>query len=458
MQLYEIRYPELDCVVKFKALLPIEVEDFLASMGDYSEPAFMQSVLSHFVYNINSEVKSKLKDMEPDTAKRTIQALYKGCVSLNPGLDPEKWVSSSYLTLEPADMPKPVRPTAKKVKVRAITKAKITSFQEKLKEEVIGQDAAIEVVHRSLKRNVTGLGEPNKPLGVFLFAGPSGVGKTHLAKAIHKHLYGTKYDISRVDCGEYQEKHQAMTLLGAPPSYVGYDENKGGVLSQIAEKNGHTVLLLDEVEKAHESIWSIFLRLFDEGKITDSRGITLDFRNCVIIMTTNLGNDKIVKDLTGKQTGFGARIEVSLRTKTLPPHADVERKALEAIKDHFKPEFLNRINDLVIFNHLTQNQFRDIAQLELDYTTEKLVKLGIGVHFDDTVIDALIEEGVDTVQGARGMAKVRTDRIENLMADTILDYNLKKGSELSLSFKEDFIIDVKKKQSHTLRKKASNVR
>jgi len=459
MRLYEIRYAELDCYVKFKALLPIEVDEFLSSLAPHTEANFMQAVLSHFIYNINTEVKPQLKLMTPDAAKRTIQALYKGCISLNPGLDLENWVTNSYLTLEPTKITNTTDievAKKKKRRTRTLTRNKILTFEDQLTEHVVGQDEAITSVLQSLKRTVTGLGEPNKPLGVFLFAGSSGVGKTHLAKSIHQHLYGSRYEISRVDCGEYQEKHQVMTLLGAPPSYIGYDDDKGGVLSKIAEKNGRTVLLLDEVEKAHESIWNIFLRLFDEGKLTDSRGVTLDFRDCVIIMTTNLGNDKIVKEMTGKQTGFGARIDSTMKTKELPDHSMVVDKTQEAIKNHFKPEFLNRINDIIIFKHLSVSQYKKIAELELDNTKQKMSKVGIKAVFDESVVEALIHEGVDTVQGARGMAKIRTDRIENLMADTILDYNLKKGSEMMISFDEDFKVDVVKKQPPIQRKKATN--
>jgi ATP-dependent Clp protease ATP-binding subunit ClpC len=439
--------------VKFKALLPSDIEEFHLSVGSsLPEKDFMQAVLSHFIYNINTDVKAKLKSLTPEAGKRVVQALYQGCVFLNPGLDPESWVASSFMRLsESTDLVSSadsdasevsVEEIKKKKRVRAIPRAKIISLKEALKASVVGQDEAIEALHNSLKRSLTGLGDPDKPLGTFLFAGSSGVGKSHLAKMLQAHLFGAKLPLARIDCGEYQEKHQAMTLLGAPPSYVGYDEEKGGFFAQMLAKSEQTVILLDEVEKAHPALWNTFLRMFDEGKITDSRGVTLDFRKCIFIMTTNLGNDRVVKDLTGKSAGFGSRITEVHRTKEIPNHDTVTNHVRDAIKRHFKPEFLNRIDDIIVFRHLTPTDYSQIAEFEFADTARKLSSKGINAYFDKSAVDGLVEEGVDTVQGARGMAKVRRNRIENVMADLILDYNLKKGARFTVSYDTDFRVDI----------------
>jgi ATP-dependent Clp protease ATP-binding subunit ClpA len=450
MQLYEIKYSEIDCYVKFKALQPMDIEDFKASLGEVSEKDFMQAVISHFIYNINTDVKPKLQWVSPDAGRRLIQALYQGCVFLNPGLDPGTWTSLTYtqlssskeVSVSPAVEPEKKVEKDSKKKPRQIPRAKILSLKETLDKSVIGQDEAIDSLHTALKRSLTGLSDPEKPLGVFMFAGSSGVGKTHLAKTLHSHLFGSRNKLARIDCGEYQEKHQALTLLGAPPSYIGYDDENGGLLAQILAKNPQTVLLFDEVEKAHPSLWNVFLRMFDEGKITDSRGVTLDFRQCIIIMTTNLGNSKVVKELTGKSVGFGSRIDVIHNTQEIPNHDSVKDYVKEAIKEHFKPEFLNRVDDLIVFRHLELSEYNQIAKLELEDTSKKLSSKGIETYFDQTVVEGLVTQGVDTIQGARGMAKVRRNKIENVMADLILGYNLKKGAKFEVSYDEEFIINI----------------
>lgn len=462
MRLYEIPFPEIDCMVKFKVLDPPEVVDFIEELSTPGEELFetmpksvyMQKVLVTFIYNMNIEIKNKLKSLSPMARKVLVDSLYNGCIFLNPGLDLELWMSLSSLTIEVVTSPeattdlvktketkKPAK-EKKKVSHKAIPRSKITSFKNVIKKRVVGQDEAVQEIYSSLKRSLAGLTDGDRPQGVFLFAGSSGVGKTHLAKVLHEHLYGAKVPLARIDCGEFQEKHQAITLLGAPPSYIGYDAENGGILSQIIESNPSTVLLLDEVEKAHPSIWNVFLRIFDEGKMTDSRGTVLDFKKCIIIMTTNLGNDKVVRDLTGKSAGFNARVNTKTKTQEIPPHSSVVESVNKAIKDHFKPEFLNRIDNTIIFRHLELSEYRRIAELELVNTTKKLSTKGIKASFDNTVIDGLITEGVDTIQGARGMASVRRNRIENPMADLIIDYNLKKGSVINVKYDKDFSVEV----------------
>jgi len=455
MRLYEIQFPEIDCTVKFKVLDPMEVMTFQEELeDDLPRSIYMQKVLNTFIYNIDIEVKNKMKALSQLAKVLLINSLYNGCVFLNPGLDLESWMTLTATKINAnsddgisTDLvkTKEIKKAAtkkKKTVQKAIPRSKIVSFQDTMMNKVVGQKEAVEEIYSSLKRSLAGLTDGDRPQGVFLFAGSSGVGKTHLAKVLHEHLYGAKVPLARIDCGEFQEKHQTLSLLGAPPSYVGYDSENGGLLSKIIEANPNTVLLLDEVEKAHPSIWNIFLRIFDEGKMTDSRGVVLDFRRCIIIMTTNLGNAKIVKGLTGKSAGFNARINTKTRTQELPSHDTVIESVNKAIKDHFKPEFLNRIDNTIVFKHLEMNEYRRIAEMELVNTTKKLSTKGIRAKFDDTVIDGLINEGVDTIQGARGMASVRRNKIENPMADLIIDYNLKKGSVISVSYDKEFSVEV----------------
>jgi ATP-dependent Clp protease ATP-binding subunit ClpC len=464
VRLYEIHLPEFDCVVKFKALQAEEVSDFVMALGEIEEQEFVKSVLNHFIFNMRTDVKSQLRKMSKDSASRALKALYNGCVFLNPGLDIDNWLELSFMLTkktftsgETAAIDsindQLVEAGSQKKKSKAIPRRNILNLEENLNREVIGQQEATSKIASALRRSLAGLNDPERPLGIFMFAGSSGVGKTFLAKNLQKALFGVKSEIARIDCGEFQEKHQALTLLGSPPSYIGYDEENGGVLSQIIERGDRKVLLLDEVEKADPSLWNLFLRIFDEGKVTDSRGVELDFRNMIIIMTTNLGNETIVKEISGTSAGFGARIDELHQTKEMPKHSIVEKETRKAIKNHFKIEFLNRIDDIVVFKHLHPDQYGEIAQQELDLVTKKLKSKGMNIIFDEAAIIGLVTKGVDTLHGARGMSKIRRTEIESQLADMIINLNLKKGTKFSVTC-EDSIFDIDVAKMPTIKKKA----
>ena len=453
MRVYEIFVPEVGTYVKFKVLTPETVETFLAEATDLPREDYMKKVLENVIFNMRSEIVDSLKMMSHETGVSTIEALFNGCVMLNPGIDIDTWVRIAYSgSPDPAinvftDIPGvevEFSPSVKKegTPIKKISKAKFLNLQKYLKERVIGQDQAIEAVVSALKRSQAGLNDEQRPLGVFLFAGSSGVGKTHLAKELHKYLFGDEHDIVRVDCGEYQQKHDSQKLIGSPPGYVGHDD--GGQLTNQLEQHPQTVILLDEVEKAHPDLWNTFLRIFDDGILTNNKGDHISFRNAIIIMTTNLGNDKVVEALTGKGVGFGARSEVLMNTMTQLPREQVERLANEAIKKEFRPEFLNRIDKVIVFNHLSRDDFAQIAELELQAVDNKLSKKRISFQFDESAINALIEHGVDTVRGARGMAQIRRDKIENLLADILLNSKCPPGTIFELSYPLDkFIINIR---------------
>jgi len=453
MRLYEIHIPEFDCVVKFKALQPGEVDDFLMALGEVEENEYIKSVVSHFIFNVNTEIKPKLREMSPTAGAAALKALYHGCVFINPGLDVDVWLELSFMKTSGAkpELDHPLKalgagPKAepvKKKRAKSISRRNVIHLEEKLNDRVVGQEEAVGKVSAALRRSLAGLNDAERPIGVFLLAGSSGVGKTFLAKNLQENLFGAKSQMARIDCGEYQEKHQAMALLGAPPSYIGYDEENGGILSQIVDDCQSRVLLLDEVEKAHPSLWNLFLRIFDEGKVTDSRGVVLDLTKYIIIMTTNLGNDNVVKEISGRSAGFNARIHELHQTKEMPNHEIVEKESRKAIKGHFKTEFLNRIDDIIVFKHLHPEQYKQIAEQELDVVTKKLKSKGMSAIFDDSAIDGLVAHGVDTLHGARGMSKVRRNEIESAMADMIINLNLKKGTKFSVTYENaEFDVDV----------------
>lgn len=337
----------------------------------------------------------------------------------------------------------PFEQAPKQKKVKQITKQKYMGLDAHLRSNIIGQSDAIDAVVSSLKRSQAGLSDNDRPLGVFLFAGSSGVGKTHLANVLHKYLFGNDYPMVRIDCGEYQHKHENQKLIGSPPGYVGHDE--GGQLVNFIKQHPSTVVLLDEVEKAHPDLWNTFLRVFDDGTLTDGKGEIVDFKHAIIIMTTNLGNDKTTDYLLGGGTGFNKDVNYKLGTKKIPDRNILERNTNDAIKKHFKPEFLNRIDKVVIFNFLTEEDCQTIAQLEMSIVAEKMRKKGYSFEYNPSVIEGLIEKGIDSVRGARGLSQIRREQIESPLADNIISSSAPRGSIFQVYYENSlFKFNVKK--------------
>jgi ATP-dependent Clp protease ATP-binding subunit ClpC len=287
-----------------------------------------------------------------------------------------------------------------------------------------------------------GLNDSNRPLGIFLLAGASGVGKTHLANSLHKYIYGTEYSMVRIDCGEFQHKHENQKLIGSPPGYIGHED--GGQLVNLIKKYPNTVVLLDEVEKAHPDLWNTFLRIFDDGILTDNKGKEVSFRNTIIIMTTNLGNDKTSDDLLKTSTGFTAKVDYSFKTRKIPIRDIVEKNTLEAIRKHFKPELINRLDKIIVFNHLSYEDASKIAELEMSIIKTKLLGKGYSVVYNEAVLNALIDKGIDSVKGARGLSQVRREGIEDKLADILIQSNVPRGTIFEIDYEEDFSINLNK--------------
>lgn len=399
---------------------------------------------------------------------------------LNPGLDLDGWVNMAYAggletdpflfdqendiasqnfletikkfkknfpKLDEDDFPFGDPKQTKSPKPKQISKQKFLGLESYLKNNIIGQEQAVQTIVSALRRSQVGLSDENRPLGVFLFAGSSGVGKTHLANCLHKYLFGGDYPMVRIDCGEFQHKHENQKLIGSPPGYVGHDE--GGQLVNFVKKFPSTVVLLDEVEKAHPDLWNTFLRVFDDGILTDSKGEIVNFRNTIIIMTTNLGNDKTSDHLLAGGTGFTKDINYKTKTKVIPDRSIVERNTNDAVKKHFKPEFLNRIDKIVTFNYLSEEDCVKIAQIEMSIVAEKLSKRGYSVQYNENVIQALIDEGIDSVKGARGLSQIRRERIESKLAEKLIDSTMPRGTIFEIDyenemFKFNFIKPAKK--------------
>lgn len=299
---------------------------------------------------------------------------------------------------------------------------RLIRLEKTLHKRVIGQDEAVTAVAKAIRRGRAGLKDPKRPIGSFLFLGPTGVGKTELSKALAEAMFGTENNMIRVDMSEYMEKHSVSKLIGSPPGYVGYDE--GGQLSEKVRRNPYSILLFDEIEKAHPDVFNILLQVLDDGHITDSQGRKVDFKNTVIIMTSNAGASGI---LAPKKLGFFSESDEK---------ADYERmksNVMEEIKHIFKPEFLNRIDDIIVFHALTQEDIRKIAAIMMSEIEQRAMEqLGVTLHTSDGVLRLLSEAGFDPVYGARPLRRAIQDKVEDLLVDAILSGKIKKGEDVRL--------------------------
>ncbi|MEK8088282.1 ATP-dependent chaperone ClpB [Thermithiobacillus plumbiphilus] len=293
---------------------------------------------------------------------------------------------------------------------------KLLKMEDRLSARVVGQDEAVKAVSNAIRRSRAGLSDPNRPYGSFLFLGPTGVGKTELTKALAEFLFDSEDLMVRIDMSEYMEKHAVARLIGAPPGYVGYEE--GGQLTEAVRRKPYSVILLDEVEKAHPDVFNILLQVLDDGRLTDNQGRTVDFRNTVIIMTSNLGSDRI-------QAYIGRDQEA------------MEAAVMEVVRGHFRPEFLNRIDDIVIFHPLQARQVRQIVEIQSQYLRRRLRDRHMDLRFSDAALDLLAETGFDPVYGARPLRRAIQKQIENPLAQELLQGRFQPGDLIEVDATAD---------------------
>lgn len=305
---------------------------------------------------------------------------------------------------------------------------KLANLEKELKQSVIGQDEAVETVAKAVRRSRAGLGNPNKPKGVFLFLGSTGVGKSFLTKALAKSLFTSESDIIRLDMGEYQERHTVSKLIGSPAGYVGYGE--GGKFTEQVRHKPYSIILLDEVEKAHPDVWNSFLSVFDEGRMTDGMGRTIDFRNAIIIMTSNTGARK-ARDFSTSIGYTSAKNSVSIKEEKQ------KNIILKELKTTFSPEFLNRIDDIVMFNHLDKTTIRSIVDLNIDKVIRKVKELGFTYIIDDSIRDHVAEVGFDEELGARPILRAITHIVEDAFSEFLFTDNPAEGSTIELKMHSD---------------------
>jgi len=293
-------------------------------------------------------------------------------------------------------------------------------MEDELHQRVIGQNEAVEAVSNAIRRSRAGLSDPNRPIGSFLFLGPTGVGKTELCKALATFLFNSDDAMVRIDMSEFMEKHSVSRLVGAPPGYVGYEE--GGYLTEAVRRRPYSVILLDEVEKAHPDVFNILLQVLDDGRLTDGQGRTVDFRNTVVIMTSNLGSDLI-------QQHFGQAT-----------YAQMKESVMEVVTHNFRPEFINRIDEVVVFHPLGHAHIKNIAKIQLERLHKRLEEHGYTATLTDAALELLGNTGFDPVYGARPLKRAIQQEIENPLAQQILSGKLIPGKPITIDVENDHIV------------------
>ena len=324
-----------------------------------------------------------------------------------------------------------------KIPVSKITQTesqRLLKLEEILHKRVVGQNEAVETVAKAIRRGRVGLKDPKRPIGSFLFLGPTGVGKTELSKALAEAMFGNENAIIRVDMSEYMEKHSVSKMIGSPPGYVGFEE--GGQLSEQVRKNPYSVILFDEIEKAHPDVFNVLLQVLDDGRITDSQGRTVDFKNTIIIMTSNAGAQRIVDP---KKLGF-SNVE-----NAESEHKDMKNNVMEEIKRMFKPEFLNRIDDIIVFRALSKEDVKGIAALMLKELKNRLAKqMDITLTYGDTVKNFIFEKGYDKKYGARPLKRAIQNNIEDSLAEEILSGKIQASDKVSMTVVDRKVVSTKK--------------
>ena len=306
-------------------------------------------------------------------------------------------------------------------------RSRLLQMESSLSERVVGQSEAVTVVSNAVRRSRAGLSDPKRPNGSFLFLGPTGVGKTELCKSLAEFLFDSEQSLIRLDMSEFMEKHSVARLIGAPPGYVGYEE--GGYLTEAVRRRPYSLLLLDEIEKAHSDVFNILLQVLDDGRLTDGQGRTVDFRNTVIVMTSNLGSDIIQEMAEGE-------------------HDEIKREVMGAVADHFRPEFINRIDESVVFQPLDADQIRSIAEIQLKALADRLVDRELILDISEAVLEQLSRVGFDPVYGARPLRRAIQQLVENPLAQAILEDQFNPGDRVfaaldgsSVKFAREAMVD-----------------
>ena len=397
----EVKVPESIEVLKQKAVELKQLKMNVVKQQDYEQAAELRDKEKKLLERLESE-KKKFEEEQSKNRK---------------DIDPEL-----VLTVVSSMTKIPVN------KLSVDDKMSLVGLEKTLTKDVIGQEEAVTKISKAIRRNRLGIKDPNKPIGSFIFLGSTGVGKTHLAKQLAKQIFGSSDALIRVDMSEYQEKHTISRLIGSPPGYVGYEE--GGQLTEQVKNKPYSVILFDEVEKANKEIFHTLLQMLDEGHLTDSLGRKINFKNCLIIMTSNIGVKKL--------QDFGTGIGFSSNNYT---NEELKKEILKKeMKNYFSPEFLNRIDETIVFNSLNEESIKKIIDIELSKLVKRLEELKLIFKYDDKLVSHISKVGFDEVYGARPIKRAIQDEVEDLVSESVLNGDVVEGKQYTLSVKSDKVI------------------
>jgi ATP-dependent Clp protease ATP-binding subunit ClpC len=310
---------------------------------------------------------------------------------------------------------------------------RLLHMEDVLHEKIVGQDEAIHSISKAVRRARAGLKDPRRPIGVFMFLGPTGVGKTYLARVLSEFMFGSEESMIKLDMSEFMEKHNVSRLIGAPPGYVGYDD--AGQLTDTVRRKSYCLILLDEIEKAHPEVFNMLLQIFDDGHLTDAKGRRVDFRNTVIIMTSNVGSD-----LIRKETALGFNVKMEEAQKAADQHAKMKEKVLNAMKNVFRPEFINRLDATVVFHALTKEHIRNIVENEMKQIEKQLSAKGVALEMTVEALDWIGEKGYDPVFGARPLRRVIQNELEDRLSEALLEERFAQGDTVKIDVQNGEIV------------------
>jgi ATP-dependent Clp protease ATP-binding subunit ClpC len=310
---------------------------------------------------------------------------------------------------------------------------RLLDMEKVLHERIIGQDEAIQAIAKAVRRSRAGLKDPKRPIGSFIFLGPTGVGKTELTKALAEFIFGSEEALIQIDMSEFMERHSVSRLVGAPPGYVGYEES--GQLTEAIRRRPYSIVVFDEIEKAHPEAHNMLLQIMEEGHLTDARGRKVDFRNAIIVMTSNIG-----AELIQNQSSLGFNVKRDEETEARLAYQDMRKKLMDALRKVFRPEFINRVDAIIVFHALNREQIASIVDLELAKVASRLTEHEIVLRLTDAAREWLAEQGYDPEMGARPLKRVIQNQIEDKLSDALLSSKFKQGEPILIDAKDDEIV------------------
>jgi ATP-dependent Clp protease ATP-binding subunit ClpC len=310
---------------------------------------------------------------------------------------------------------------------------RLLQMEEELKQQIIGQDEAIQAISKAVRRARAGLKDPRRPIGSFIFLGPTGVGKTELTKALARFLFGSEDALIQLDMSEFMERHTVSRLVGAPPGYVGYEE--AGQLTEALRRRPYSIVVFDEVEKAHPEAHNMLLQIMEEGHLSDARGRKVDFRNAIVVMTSNIGADMIKR-----QTSLGFALKMDETTEEKLAYEDMRKKLMDSLKRVFRPEFINRLDSVIVFRALSKEDIEEIVKLELDKVADRLKDHEISLTATPAALEKLAQMGYDPEMGARPLKRVIQQKVEDVLSDALLGSTFADGDAIVVDFREDEIV------------------